>query len=166
MQIQNTKDFLAYYARIRQRTLKVIDCIPQDQLEWTPQVGRFTLGDQVRHIAAIERYMYAETILGKPSRYRGCGSELAEGFEETLAFMNRLREESIAIFRSLSAAQLNEKCLTPTGHPITIWKWLRALIEHEIHHRGQIYLYLGLLEVKTPPIFGLTSEEVAALSDQ
>jgi hypothetical protein len=40
------------------------------------------------------------------------------------------------------------------------------MTEHEIHHRGQIYLYLGILGVPTPPIFGLTSEEVRACSSQ
>jgi uncharacterized damage-inducible protein DinB len=34
------------------------------------------------------------------------------------------------------------------------------MCEHEIHHRGQIYLMLNHLEVPTPPLFGLTSEEV------
>jgi len=35
-----------------------------------------------------------------------------------------------------------------------------AMVEHEIHHRGQIYLMLGMLEVDTPPLYGLTAEEV------
>ena len=38
------------------------------------------------------------------------------------------------------------------------------MVEHEVHHRGQIYTYLGLLDVPTPPLFGLTSEEVRAKS--
>jgi uncharacterized damage-inducible protein DinB len=40
------------------------------------------------------------------------------------------------------------------------------MIEHEIHHRGQLYLYLGLLDVPTPPIYGLTSEEVRERSEK
>jgi uncharacterized damage-inducible protein DinB len=44
--------------------------------------------------------------------------------------------------------------------PITVWKWLRAMVEHEIHHRGQIYIYLAMLNVSTPPLYGLTSEQV------
>jgi uncharacterized damage-inducible protein DinB len=36
--------------------------------------------------------------------------------------------------------------------------------EHECHHRGQIYLYLGMLGVPTPPLYGLTSEQVRAVS--
>jgi len=38
------------------------------------------------------------------------------------------------------------------------------MVEHEIHHRGQIFIDLGMLGVKTPPIYGLTSEEVKARS--
>jgi uncharacterized damage-inducible protein DinB len=51
--------------------------------------------------------------------------------------------------------------MTPAGIEITTWKWMRAMIEHEIHHRAQIYTYLGILGITTPPLYGLTSEEVA-----
>jgi uncharacterized damage-inducible protein DinB len=34
------------------------------------------------------------------------------------------------------------------------------MVEHEVHHRSQIYTYLGMLGISTPPIYGLTSEEV------
>jgi uncharacterized damage-inducible protein DinB len=64
----------------------------------------------------------------------------------------------------LSDADLERKCQTPAGAPITTWKWLRAMVEHEVHHRGQIYLMLNMLEVPTPPLFGLTSEEVRVRS--
>ena len=164
MQIQNVKTFLDYLDRIHLRTLRVARCIPPDKLEWTYRAGKFTLGDLVRHIAAIERYMFAETIQGKPSHYAGCGRELADGYENVIAFMERLQRESRAIFAGLSPADLERKCSTPEGSPIRVWKWLRAMVEHEIHHRGQIYLYLAMLNVPTPPLYGLTSEEVRARS--
>jgi len=74
--------------------------------------------------------------------------------------MNRLHAESIEIFSALTDGDLQKRCLTPGGASITIWKWLRAMIEHEVHHRGQIYLYLGMLDTPAPPLYGLTSEEV------
>jgi uncharacterized damage-inducible protein DinB len=40
------------------------------------------------------------------------------------------------------------------------------MIEHEAHHRGQLYLMLGLLEVKTPPLFGLREDEVVERSSR
>jgi uncharacterized damage-inducible protein DinB len=164
MEIRELATFLDYLASVHGRTRRVIECIPPADLEWAPAPGKFSFGDLVRHLAAIERHMYAETVQGKPSRYSGHGRELADGYERVLAYYDRLHAESRAIFAGLSAERLNGKCTTPAGTAITTWKWLRAMIEHESHHRGQLYLMLGMRGVKTPPIYGLTSEEVAARS--
>jgi uncharacterized damage-inducible protein DinB len=160
MQIENLDVFLDYLDKVHQRTMRVVRCIPPDKLDWTFQAGKFTLGDLLRHMAAIERYMFAETIAGKPSRYDGCGKELADGYESVIMLMERMHRESVEIFSRLSPDDLNRKCATPDGAQITVWKWLRSMVEHEIHHRGQIYLYLAMLGVPTPPLYGLTSEQV------
>ena len=152
--------FLEYYEKVRGRTSRVVDCIPADRVDWTWREGKFTLGDLVRHIAAIERYMYAENVQGKPSRYPGHGRELADGLPAVRGFFDRTHAESIEIFGRLTDADLAGKSVTPAGAPITTSKWLRAMVEHEIHHRGQIYMYLAMLGVPTPPIYGLTSEQV------
>ena len=164
MEITTIEPFLDYYARVRERTRRVAQLIPEDRLEWTYRPGKFTLGDLVRHIAAIERWLYAENVVGRPSLYRGCGPALAAGKSAVLAYLDELHEQSLAIFRALTPELLRAKITTPAGAPITCWKWLRLLPEHEIHHRGQIYLYLNLLGVETPPLYGLTAEEVEALS--
>jgi uncharacterized damage-inducible protein DinB len=156
----STRELLDYYEKVRGRTLKVIACIPPEKFDWTCREGKFTFADIIRHLAAIERYMYAENVQLKPSRYSGHGKELADGKETVLAFFDGMHQESMEIFGRLTAADLQQKCVTPGGASITVWKWLRAMVEHEIHHRAQIYVYLGLLGIPTPPIYGLTSEEV------
>lgn len=160
MEIQSIKPFLEYYGKVRERTNRVIACIPAHHIDWTYKEGKFSFGDLIRHIATIERYMYAETVQQKPSIYPGHGKDLAADYQATLDFWQRTHEESMAIFARLSDEDLQKKCTTPAGSPITIWKWLRAMVEHEIHHRGQLYLYLSLLDIPTPPIYGLTSEQV------
>lgn len=104
--------------------------------------------------------MFVETVCGRPNRYAGCGRDLADGYEQTLNYVNQLRAESMKILSCLSDADLQRKCATPDGARITVWKWLRAMVEHEIHHRGQLYIYLSLLSVPTLPLYGLTSEQV------
>ena len=160
MEIKSIPSFLEYYQRIRERTNRIIQIIPHDKLDWTYKANKFTIADIIRHIAGIERYMYAENVLGNPSSYKGCGKDIADGYEQVLNYFNTMHQESIAIFQSLSDSDLQRKCKTPAGIEITIWKWLRAMVEHEIHHRGQLYIYLNLLDVPTKPIFGLTAEEV------
>ena len=164
MEIHDVGNFLEYLTSVHKRTRRVVLCIPPKDIEWGPGTGRFTFGDVVRHLAGIERWMYGETVQGLPSRYPGHGKELAEGFDAVLAYYDRLHEESRAIFARLDATALNGKSITPAGTPVSTWKWLRAMIEHEAHHRGQLYLMLGMDGVETPPIYGLTSEEVRARS--
>ena len=118
--------FLEYYERVRGRTSRVVDRIPAERLDWTWREGKFTLGDLVRHIAAIERYMYAENVKGKPSRYPGHGRELADGLPAVRAFFDRTHAESVAIFAKLTDADLAGKSVTPAGAAITTSKWLRA----------------------------------------
>jgi DinB family protein len=67
MQIENTGLFLEYFDKVHQRTLRVARSIPPDKMEWSYRTGKFTLGDLVRHIATIERYMFVETIQGSPA---------------------------------------------------------------------------------------------------
>ena len=143
-----------YWEKVRQRTLKVIACIPPEKFDWRYAEGKFSFADIIRHLATIERYMYAENVQLKPSLYPGHGPELANGLENVLAFFNHMHQESVAIFSRLSPEDLRKKCITPGGAPIAIWKWLRAMVEHEVHHRAQIYTYLGMLGITTPPISG------------
>jgi uncharacterized damage-inducible protein DinB len=165
MEITTVASFIDYYEKIRARTNKVIAVVPPERLEWSYRQGKYTIGDIIRHIACIERFMYAEIVIGRKSAYRGCSVSMASGFEDVVTLFNALHVDSLTILRSLVDEDLQRKCTTPAGHSITIWKWLRALIEHEIHHRAQLYIYLGMIDVITPPIFGMTAEELESGAD-
>ena len=160
MEVRSSAALCDYWEKVRARTRRVVDLIPDARLEWTWQEGKFTLGDVVRHLAGIERDMYAENARLRLSRYRGHGRELADGPAAVREYFERLHSESMEIFRSLSEADLEAKCETRAGARLSVGKWLRLMVEHEIHHRGQLYMALGMLGIETPPIYGLTSEQV------
>ena len=164
MEIKSVQSFIDYYGKIRERTKRLIAVVPPEHIDFAYKPGKFTIGDQIRHIAAIERYMYGETISGRRSAYQGCGKELADGYENIMVYFNEMHRQTLEMISSLSDEDLNRKCLTPANSEISIWKWLRAMIEHEIHHRGELYVYLNLLDIKTPQIYGFSAEEVQEMS--
>lgn len=164
MEIQDPAVFLDYVDSVHKRTRRLVLLIPPADVDWTPAPGKFSFGDIVRHLANIERFMYAETVHGAPSKYPGHGREFADGLDAVVAYYDRLHAESRERFAALPREAYHAKCITPAGTPITTYKWLRAMIEHEAHHRGQLYLMLGMRGVATPPIYGLTAEEVQARS--
>ena len=158
--------FVDYWKKVRARTVRVLDRLPPDDLEWTHLPGKYTFGDIFRHLAGIERYMYGETVQHRPSTYPGHSAALAAGPEAVRAYVDRCHAESVEIFEALTPDDLRSKCGTPAGTPITVWKWLRAMVEHEAHHRGQLYLMAGMRGISVPPLYGMTEEEVAVLSDR
>ena len=151
----------AYFDRIRERTMRLVACVPPERIDWTYKEGKFTFGDTMRHLASIERWMFAENAALRPSRYPGHGRDLADGYDAVVDYMKRMHAESMAIFAD---ADLDAMTMTPGGAELRVGKWMRAMIEHESHHRGQLYLYCGMLDIPTPPIFGLTEEEVVRRS--
>jgi uncharacterized damage-inducible protein DinB len=153
-------EFLEYFPKVRARTRRVAERIPEDRVEWTIKPGAMTLGDLVRHIAVTERDMWAENVSGRQSRYTSHGRELADGKDAILEFLDRKHAEAMAIFSALTPEAYAGRCRTPGGTELPVERWLRSMIEHEAHHRGQIYMMLSVLNVATPPLYGLTSEEV------
>ena len=159
-------ELLDYFDRVRERTMRVMAVVPPDKIDWTYQAGKFTIGDIGRHLGAIERWMFAENALLHPSAYPGHTRELADGYDAVITYMQRMHAESMQIFRSLDESRFDERTTTPGGAQIRVRHWIRSMIEHEIHHRGQIYLYLGMLDIPTPPLYGLTEEQVKERSAQ
>jgi len=164
MEVVRIAPFLDYLDHVHERTRRIVACVREQDLEWHATPDRLTPGDLIRHLAGIERFMWAENVHGRAARYPGHGRDLADGLAPTVEYYARLHAESRGLFAELSDERLHEKCLTPAGSPITVGKWLRAMTEHEAHHRGQLYFILGLRGVGTPPIYGLTSEDVYAKS--
>ena len=164
MEINNIGSFLLYYEKTREVTDKVIAVIPPDKIDWAYMPGKFTIGHLVRHIAAIERNVFAEIAIGNKSRYKGCGKELADGYENIVAYFDEMHLQSVKIFESLDDERLKEKIKSVDGKEIELGNFLRALLVHEIHHRAALCIYLNLLGVETPPIIGLKEEQVIQLS--
>lgn len=160
MEVRNIESFLSYLESIRARTMRVVQAIPPDKLEWRHTESVFSPGDLARHIATTERYTFAENILGRSSHYQGCGPKLADGHTNVIAFMNTMHAEAVGILQDLKSEQLEEQGTSPEGVPVTRWKLLRAMVEHEVHHRGELYVYLALLGVARPPLYGLTEPEL------
>ncbi|MDQ6768878.1 MAG: DinB family protein, partial [Gemmatimonadota bacterium] len=63
MEIREIGPFLDYLESIRGRTRRVVSCIPAEKMERSHQPNRWTLGDLVRHLGAIERWMFTENAV-------------------------------------------------------------------------------------------------------
>jgi uncharacterized damage-inducible protein DinB len=159
-------DLLRAFDTARGRTARLAALIPESALDWAPAPGAFTCADIVRHLAAAERFMFVEIAVGGASRYPGHDKSLAYGKEGVLAYLDTLHDQSMALLQALDADALERRITTPAGAQIPTWRWLQLMAEHEAHHRGQLYLMLRMLGVETPPLFGMTEDQLRQRSNE
>jgi uncharacterized damage-inducible protein DinB len=159
-------DLLRALDTARGRTVRLARLVPEAALDWSPAPGAFSCADVLRHLAASERHLFAEVAMGRQSRYAGHGPSLAYGREGVLAYLDRMHAETMALLESLDEVALDRLVTTPTGAHLPVWRWIQLLTEHEAHHRGQLYLMLRLIGVPTPPLFGMTEEQLVATHRQ
>lgn len=163
--IQSTTDFIKYFESIRHRTLNYIRVIPPDRLAWSPKEGEFTCADIIRHIIAAEK-MFVRVATEGSWNYAGHEAESEQSLDELIALLDATHVETMDKLRQFPDQDLNTPRYGPKdeGHPLKTWRWLMAMTEHEIHHRSQLAVYLSLMGVQPPHIFGLGVEDLIALS--
>lgn len=143
-------------------TRTVLERVPEDRLTWRPHPKSMSLGELAMHIAVLPLGI-AELL-----------DELVREIPDVPRIEAKSREELLAA--------LDRSLATATGK---LWEWGdrglgdtwrmtsegRTLIEssrlevvrglmlnHWYHHRGQLTVYLRLLDVALPPVYGPTAD--------
>lgn len=159
--IEHIDQFTPYFESIRQRTLKYIRTIPPDQVDWSPGEGEFTCGDIVRHLAATEQMFVGAVVTGQWG-YAGHDRSASPDLEMMVAHLETIHGAALAALQTLSHSALYEPRPTLNGPPMKAWRLLMAMVEHEIHHRSQLAMYLSLMGITPPHLYGLGVEDVIA----
>jgi uncharacterized damage-inducible protein DinB len=159
--LHSVDSFIAYFEGIRRRTLTYIRTLPGDRLGWSPRAGEFTCGEIVRHLAAAEQLFVGVVVEGR-WRYAGHTHDPAQGLDTLLADLEAGHAAAMARLRAMDDAALSEPRPTLDGPSTRTWRLLRAMVEHEIHHRSQLAVYLALMGLDPPQIYGLGVEDVIA----
>jgi len=146
-------------------TRRMLERVPQDKLAWRPHEKSMTLGRLAGHIAELPSLVVAtltqdevDFAAGKFQPFAASNvSELLEKFDKNVAE---------------AAEALKDQ---PDEHLLKTWRLrsgeqvffelprvavLRSMgLNHIIHHRGQLSVYLRLLDVPLPSVYGPTADE-------
>jgi len=134
-------------------TRKILERLPEDKLAWKPHEKSFPLGKLANHVAAIPVGV-ALVITGQGSK----PSEVASRAELLAVFDQRTAAAREAL------AGTNDDHLAGTIHVTPAIKKTRSaalmwMMSHLIHHRGQLSVYLRLLDVPVPGMYGPSADE-------
>ncbi|USG65498.1 DinB family protein [Brevibacillus ruminantium] len=156
---------ISQFAGVRKRTLKYLQEMPADMMDWRPAPDKFSCGDIIRHLGSTERMFY-HAITENEWKYTGHGPEKGETLEAALHYLQDCHEAVLTGLQQLEPEQFNKKVKNLLGYEVSAWRIVMAMIEHEIHHRGQLSAYMQTNQVQPPQIFGLQIEQIpTALPD-
>lgn len=157
--INDIEEFIKYFHGQRRRTQWVIDALPIEKTDWRPWPDELSSAEIVRRIAA-GHHMYA-TVVAFDYWVVDEYETLGPGWDESLAYFHSRTEEALDIIRPLPNKLLKAKRRRPDGNlPMTAWRFLMAMLVHEVSHRELLASYLMLLNVRRPEMGGASIEAV------
>lgn len=139
--------------RFRSVTLQFLDVMEEDDLDWRPEPDAFSCGQQLLHIAQTEAYCFRglfggewdTSVLKFPEAMPSVAAlrrYFIEVREITSQRLESLTETELAAFHAGPKASAN--------YPLRWWLWF--VLEHEIHHKAQLAVYLRQMG-KVAPFF-------------
>lgn len=140
------KDIFSHWDQIRTELIATIESFDNQELIYTPYSGSWSVGKIMLHIADAEdgwlRYVISRELDEWPDHYtldnysdkQSILQTLEEVHTRTIAYLETLEEENLAM-------QIH----TPWNKKLPLLWIIWHVIEHEIHHRGELSLILGTL---------------------
>lgn len=147
-------------------TRKVLERLPEDRFDWKPHPKSFSLGALATHVATLPTWG-AETL--NKSEFDLAGSQPVAALPSKAELMATF-DKNVAATRSALAGKSDAELLamwTLKRGGKTIFSMpktavLRSFVlSHLVHHRGQLSVYLRLLDVPVPSIYGPSADEPA-----
>lgn len=146
-------------------TRKILERIPMDKLSWKPHEKSMSLGSLAKHVAEMPMLITIgitrdewETSSHPPTPMPSTNAELVALFDRELhAALESLKTEETPEFLAKPWSMRHKETIYFTVPKFAVIRNMG--MNHLIHHRGQLSVYLRLLGIPVPGIYGPTADE-------
>jgi uncharacterized damage-inducible protein DinB len=145
-------------------TVRMLERVPMDQLAWTPHAKSMSLGRLAWHVTSIPD-IALRVLRANSFEVSNAGpAQLPESPDFVNSFRKNL-ENAMSMIAAMDDDTLkspftlsrNGTVLNETRKIVIIRS---ILMNHSYHHRGQLSVYLRMLDVPLPAIYGTSADEV------
>src|SRR5579862_1408457 len=147
-------------------TRRVLERVPQDKLAWKPHAKSMSLGALALHVASGPGFLSSWAL--KDSVEMSGNMEATPepaSTAEVLAAHDQGVTATKAALREIGDAGMGKDWKLTTKDGATVMGMPKAalirtvILNHTYHHRGQLSVYLRLLDVPVPAIYGPSADE-------
>lgn len=145
-------------------TRKVLERIPTDKGPWKPHPKSFSIGHLAQLVATMPGWLTQTVLDTEIDLAAATGYSYQKTEDLVKAFDKHVGEARKAIASARDETFTVPWSLKHGKHVIfTLPRGavVRQTISHLVHHRGQLTVYLRLLDIPVPSIYGPTADERA-----
>ena len=145
-------------------TRRVLERVPSDKLTWKPHAKSMSLGQLALHVAMIPGFITgwatqdsAEVSGGRPPDPQSTSDVLAahdESIAKTKQALSAIGDAGLGQMWAMKTPDGKTIMSMPKGALVR-----SVALNHMYHHRGQLSVYLRLLDVPVPSIYGPSADE-------
>jgi len=145
-------------------TRRILERVPETSFSWKPHAKSMTLGRLASHVADLPNRCViiatTETFVRNPGTapfQAASGTDLVAHFDGASAAaeaaLTTLREDQLSAVWTL---KFGEQTMVAVPRALAL---RRVFLDHLIHHRGQLSVYLRLLDVPVPGMYGPSADD-------
>ena len=158
--IRSVADFIRYFEGVRRRTWVAVDHVTPALVGWRPRPDEWSCGAIVRHLAGAERFFVTRVVDGRWTEDLDPGPE--RELAATRALLSDGHAREMARLATVPDTRLEESIRDLEGQTMRVWRFLMAMVEHEVHHRSQLDCWLAAAGAAPPQLYGYRMEDVVA----
>ena len=149
-----TARLFKHWDEVRAGLIEALEKLDHRQLDFVPGPGLWSLKETVCHIAETERGWFRYAVARQLGSWEE--AEISPGDFSSLdtlkSLLKAVHSDTEAMFQPDPDAFNASKVRLPWGAKVTVEDVVWHVIEHEIHHRGEIYLMLGMQGIEAPDV--------------
>lgn len=145
-------------------TRKLLERIPDEKFDWKPHEKSWNMGDLSSHIVNLLSWVEVTLTADEFDIPENYTPWKAETRDELVAELDETLKKAHAAMKGFSDARLMETW-TLKGGGQTFFSMPRLavmrtfVLNHLVHHRGQLSVYLRLNDIPVPSIYGPSADE-------
>jgi uncharacterized damage-inducible protein DinB len=150
-------------------TRRILERVPDDRLAWSPHPKSMTLGRLASHLSELPdlgatTFEHDALDFAPKTGQPAWTSKQLESRDAILANFDRAAARARAALASASDESLREPWTLRAGDHVIfqlprIASYRSMMMNHLIHHRGQLSVYLRLCDVPVPGMYGPSNDE-------
>lgn len=148
-------------------TRKVLERVPEADFAWKPHAKSFSMGELAGHVASIPGWMTSTLVDDafdvSPGGVPASFPKAASAKEAVAMFDEGVPVARAALEAASDAAFLESWSLLASGEPLFTMPRVAVVrsfvMNHLIHHRAQLSVYLRLKDVPVPALYGPSADE-------